>query len=102
MANKPDLDVLAQYLKSGQSSDDCMGLSDLDGFLTGIIIGPELVTPDEWLPVIWGHEEPEFEFAAYAESIIGVILGRYSEIAIGLKTDPEKFEPLCWKKPTGI
>ena len=30
--------------------DDSMGLSDLDGFLTGIAVGPELILPSEWLP----------------------------------------------------
>ena len=37
-----------------------MGLSDLDGFLTGIVVGPELIMPSEWLPVILGGDEPEF------------------------------------------
>jgi yecA family protein len=41
--------------------DDGMGLSDLDGFLTGIAAGRELILPSEWLPVIRRSEEPEFE-----------------------------------------
>ena len=40
-----------------------MGLSDLDGFLTGIAIGPELILPSEWLPVIWGGDSPKFKSA---------------------------------------
>ena len=35
-------------------------LSDLDGFLSGIAVGPELVLPSEWLPLVWGGEAPEF------------------------------------------
>ena len=38
-----------------------MLLSDLDGFLTGIAIGPEVVMPSEWLPQVWGGDEPVFE-----------------------------------------
>ena len=56
-----DLDALDDYLMSDHAPDDSMGLSDLDGFLTGIVVGPELILPSEWLPVIWGGEEPEFE-----------------------------------------
>jgi uncharacterized protein len=101
MAVPPDLEELADYLDSDLSPDDCMGLSDLDGFLTAIVIGPELVMPSEWLPVIWEHEEPGFESTAHAESIIGLIMGRYNEIAAGFNADPEKFEPIVWRSPTG-
>ena len=92
-----DLKALARYLDSDQSPDDCMGLSDLDGFLTGIVVGPELILPSEWIPVIWGHEEPEFMSHAQAESIISLVMGRYNEIVTGFNSDPEKFEPIFWK-----
>src|SRR5215203_1883992 len=45
-----DLDLLDAYLLSDQSPPECMMLSDLDGFLTAVAIGPELVMPSEWLP----------------------------------------------------
>ena len=96
MTVPPDLEELARYLDSDTSPDDCMGLSDLDGFLTGIIIGPELIMPSEWLPVTWGDEEPQFESTAQAETIIGLIMGRYNEIATGINSDPQKFEPIFW------
>ena len=35
-----DLDALDNYLMSDRAPDDSMGLSDLDGFLTGIVVGP--------------------------------------------------------------
>ena len=56
-----DLDALDDFLMSDHGPDDGMGLSDLDGFLTCIVVGPELTLRSEWLPVIWGGEEPEFE-----------------------------------------
>jgi Uncharacterised protein family (UPF0149) len=55
-----DLEALDRFLMSDRSPPDCMTLSDLDGFLTGIAIGPELVLPSEWLPLIWGGKAPEF------------------------------------------
>jgi uncharacterized protein len=101
MAVAPDLEELDDYLDSDLSPDDCMGLSDLDGFLTGVIVGPELIMPSEWLPTIWGDEAPEFESSAHAETIIGLIIGHYNEIAAGLNADQEKFEPIFYKWPTG-
>ena len=35
-----DLDALEAYLSSDESPDDCMDLSELDGFLAGLIVGP--------------------------------------------------------------
>ena len=57
-----------------------MMLCDLDGFLTAIAIGPDLIMPSEWLPAIWGGEEPVFDDAAQAQAIIGTIMNRYNEI----------------------
>ena len=50
-----DLDALDAFLLSDRTPENCMGLSDLDGFLTAIVIGPELIAPSEWLPIIWGR-----------------------------------------------
>jgi uncharacterized protein len=40
-----DLDALDAYLMSANAPADSVGLSDLDGFLTGLAVGPELVEP---------------------------------------------------------
>ncbi len=96
-----DLEALDRYLLSDLSPDECMMLSDLDGFLTGIVVGPELIPPSEWLPVIWGGDEPEFESVEQMQTIIGTIMGRYNEIAAAVPTDPATFEPIFWEGPNG-
>src|ERR1019366_4363747 len=76
-----DIEALDGFLMSDQAPDDCMMLSDLDGFLTGLAIGPELVPPSEWLPFVWGGgEEPVFDDTAQAQSVLGAIMRRYNEI----------------------
>jgi uncharacterized protein len=96
-----DLDALDDYLMSDHAPDDSMGLSDLDGFLTGVIVGPELITPSEWLPVIWGGAEPEFETQEEMRTILGTIMGRYNEIAACFDSDPDDFGPIFWEGPEG-
>jgi uncharacterized protein len=96
-----DLEALDAFLLSDRAPEDGMGLSDLDGFLTGIIVGPELITPSEWLPVVWDDEEPAFADMQEAESITGAIMGRYNEIITDLDSDPSLFHPIYWETNTG-
>ena len=75
LAGPIDLDALDAFLLSDRAPEDSMGLSDLDGFLAGVVVGPELVMPSEWLPRVWGGEEPAFESIDEARSILGTIIG---------------------------
>ena len=75
-----DLEVLDRFLTSDRSPPESMMLSDLDGFLTGIAVGPELVLPSQWLPLVFGGDAPEFADEAEAKAILGAIIGRYNEI----------------------
>lgn len=97
-----DIEALDSYLLSDLSPDECMMLSDLDGFLAGIVVGPELILPSEWLTVIWGGGEPQFESPKQMQTILGTIMGRYNEIIAVMNTDPSRFEPIYWQGPTAI
>jgi uncharacterized protein len=94
-----NLEALDDFLMSDQASDDGMMLSDLDGFLTGLAIGPELIPPSEWLPMVWGGEEPVFDDPAQAQSILGFIMSRYNEI-LGQLADGV-IEPIFMETPAG-
>ena len=89
-----DLEVLDSFLMPDRSPSDSMMLSDLDGFLTGIAIGPELVLPSEWLPLIWGGDAPEFADEDEAKAILGAIMGRYNEILRRIADDT--LDPIFW------
>ena len=101
LGGEVDLDALDLFLASDASPEGCMQVSDLDGFLTGIAIGPELVPPSEWLPEVWGGGEPVFADEEQARSVIGAIMGRYNEVLRELDTDPEAYAPIYWEGPDG-
>lgn len=96
-----DVEVLDEYLSSDESPEECMMVSDLDGFLTAIAIGPERVNPSQWLPVIWRDEEPAFNDTNQAELIIGMILARYNEILLLLAERDDDYCPIFWESEDG-
>jgi hypothetical protein len=66
--------ILDRFLLSDRAPPDSMGLSDLDGFLTGIVIGPELIMPSEWMPVIWGGDSPKFKNTGEASRVLSALM----------------------------
>ena len=63
--------------------DEPMLLTELDGFLTGILVCPDLIMPAEWLPVVWGIEAVDgapFEDPADLQWFADAVLARYNEI----------------------
>src|SRR3977135_1033089 len=73
-----DYDELEAFFGSNAVPQDCMDLEMLDGFLTAIVSGPELIQPSEWLPVVWSDSQrsvsPVFADNEQAERILALIL----------------------------
>ena len=95
------IEELDEFLNSDQAPSDCMGISDLDGFLAGIVAGPERIVPSEWLPVIWQGGEPEFKDTKQAERIIGIIMARHNEIIREFDNELDEYHPILWRAPDG-
>lgn len=83
---------LDDFLLSEAVGDDAMLLSELDGFLAGLIVCPELIMPSEWLPIVWGEDGPAFEDEHQAQAIVNLIMGHYNDIVRGL--DRSRHRPL--------
>ena len=96
-----DLDDLDAFLASDRVPETCMQLSELDGFLTAIAIGPELIMPSEWLPVIWGEGEPVVESDEELQSVVGAVFGRHEEILQTIHDEPDAYAPLLWETLDG-
>ena len=94
-----DLIQLDAFLRSDKAPPECMMLSDLDGFLTGIAVGPELILPSEWLPVVWGEEAATFANETQARIVLAAIMGHYDQILrqIG-ECAPQ---PILWRTSDG-
>ena len=78
------LQRLDDFLLSLNVDDDAMLLAELDGFLAGIAVCPDLIPPSEWMPMIWGEDEPVFENERHAKDIIGLVMRHYNDVSRGL------------------
>jgi len=91
-----DINRLDTFLASDDSPEESMLISDLDGFLTGILCSPELILPSEWFPTVWNTPEPTFtDEGVWA---IQEILALYNQIDSGLNADPSTLDPLFWER----
>ena len=100
--NDHELDLLDAFLlkrvdeqvyKPGMD-EGVLTISELDGFLTAIVSGPETVMPSRWLPAVWGDFEPEWKDEKQFERIMALIFRHMNGIVSVLINDPEAFVPI--------
>lgn len=96
MAHLPSyLDELDQLLLD--QGDDWMLLTQLDGYLTGILISPDMVAPGSWLKNVWAGDDgegvPHFEKMEDFQHLIDLVMRHYNDILASLD-QPGTYEPL--------
>ena len=92
-----EFDELDKFLLSDRCADDGMAMDSLHGYLTAIVIGPEMIPLAEWLPGVWGASNasgPAFKSDKEFDHIVGLISRFMNEIAITMEVAPKEFEPL--------
>lgn len=75
---------LAGFLVSRQVPDSTMSIEMLDGFFTALVIGPDMVMPSQYLPVIWGAldgEGPDWDSPGQAEYVFTLLTKHWNAIA---------------------
>ena len=92
-----EIDKLAEFLTSDETPEECMDLSTLDGFLTGLVIGPDTIMPSQWLPVVWGEtksDEMAWKSRKKAERIMDLVMRLYNTTVDAFQIDPPDFSPI--------
>jgi uncharacterized protein len=76
-----EIPALRAFL-SGEARPDegALGFTELRGFLFAIASAPELIPPSEWIPLVFGNQEPRFDTKEHAEQILGGLMALYNEI----------------------
>ena len=93
-----ELEELGRFLSETEGLEKAMNVSTLDGFLTALVLGPNVIMPSRWLPWVWDQEDgkksPVFENQSQAEWVMPRLMRHMNTIARSLRETPEKFAPL--------
>jgi uncharacterized protein len=82
-----ELDRLEEILASLPPDNFPMSLSELDGYVTGLLCCPELIPPSEWLSQVWSETgEAEFPDLPTAETTISAVMAHYNAVALQITT----------------
>ena len=77
-----DLDHLSELLHALPTQNMPMTLSELDGYVTGVLVCPDMISPSEWLPHVWGEtSDAAFPDQQTAEETIGAVMAHYNSVA---------------------
>lgn len=88
---------LDEALASEDAPEDCMQLSELDGFLTGLAVAPQAVDPEEWLSWVWGEGFADKKLEAH---VAEMVMDHYARIVEDLD-EGYGVDPLLWENPDG-
>ncbi|HEY9397748.1 MAG TPA: UPF0149 family protein [Burkholderiales bacterium] len=90
-----ELDELSDLLDS-LPSKEAMSLEMVDGFFAALIAGPEMVTREEYLPLVLGNEPddetPAFPDAAQTERFLALLQSHWNTLAAELFKTLERDE----------
>jgi uncharacterized protein len=84
------------FLTSPAAPKGAMSPMELDGYLTGVVVSPDLLLPSRWLDGIWGENEPTFDSLDQLQTVIAAVMDHYNAIIAALDAGFKQIEA---KKP---
>lgn len=85
-----DIDELGALLEMRAVPFKGMSLEMLDGFLSALVVAPDLAPPSEWMPQVWGGHPPRWESPAEVEHVHRLLMALWNDIARRVAIEPER------------
>jgi uncharacterized protein len=88
-------DSLSRWLgfwTSAAAPKGAMSPMELDGYLTGVVVSPDLLLPSRWLGRIWGENEPTFGSLDQLQTVIAAVMDHYNAIIAALDAGFKQIE----------
>jgi uncharacterized protein len=78
--------------------EEAMIIEEFDGFVAGLLVCPETISPNEWLPFVWNRDSGEtqsaFDDIDRANRVIALIMEHYNDVVLTLMKRPKRYRPL--------
>ncbi|MFC0142421.1 UPF0149 family protein [Erwinia mallotivora] len=94
--DEDDLEWLDDLLLNHGNDDSVVDVSELDGMLTAILSGPNLLPTSRWLAALWGDKEylmDEFSEETM-KRFMDLVLQHMNDIRDRLNEAPDQFDPM--------
>lgn len=93
--SSPRLRRLDAALADLAADSDAMLLSELDGYVAGLIVCPEPIPPGEWLPLVWSADAADAFFAdeQEAEWYARLVVDHHDAVARNLAKGEARYAP---------
>lgn len=89
-----ELDYVESILLKYGNDDSILDASELDGFFTALISGPEVLPPTRWLPALWGGTPPKFAKDAELQRFMTLLIQHINNCVLMLMEYPAEFAAL--------
>ncbi|MGC1389054.1 MAG: UPF0149 family protein [Steroidobacteraceae bacterium] len=90
-----DFEELAAWLERRRAG--ITDIVELEGFLTSIVIGPNTLSPNAWLPKVWGGKAPKFKDLEEMNHFIALVMGLHNDLVLIFDQAPAEFRPTFYE-----
>ncbi|WP_117196517.1 UPF0149 family protein, partial [Rhizobium terrae] len=90
------LEQLEVWFDKAEPEPPCGGVSMMNGFLTGLAVGPVFLLPNDWMFHVIGDHEKKAFIGTRTQAVIDTIVDHYNLVAHQLTT-PGRYAPLLMR-----
>lgn len=90
---------LAEWLDS--LDPPAAGISQIDGYLTALVVSPQFIPPEDWLKPILGERVTWADEGTIEAAVRNTLFQRYNEIGSTLAGGPRRYAPVFMRTDDG-
>lgn len=82
------------FLASPAAPATAMNAVELEGYLTGLVVAPDLILPSLWISGLWGEEEPVFDSTEQMQRALDSVMGYYNAVIRQIDSKGARWKPM--------